>query len=307
MVNLNLSPTSATFLTNLAQIKVATNRAQDQISSGFKVQQASDAPDQISSLLQFEADLQTNKQITTNLNGVKTVVDVSEGALNSAVQLAQNAISLGAQGAGGTQTALTRQNLSQQVESVLNQLVGLTNTTVQGRFVFSGDSSRSPTYQVDLTSPNGVDRLAITAATLLVQDTNGASFPIARTSQDIFDHRNSDDTFAPDNLFVAVNNLRVALANNDTPGISAALDSLHKASDYVNCQQVFYGVAQDRVASATADAHTQSLSLTSQIAAIREADYTQAAIELTEGQTQQSAAYSAQAKLPKTSLFDFLG
>lgn len=306
MVNLNLAPASATFLTDLAQIKVATNEAQNQISSGFKVQQASDAPDQISQLLQLEANLQTNRQITTNLSNIKTVVDTSEGAVNSAVQLAQNAVSLGAQGASSTQTALARQNLSQQVQSVLTQLVGLTNTAVQGKYVFSGDSSQSPTYQLNLASPNGVDRLVSSSSTQLVQDTNGSSFAVAKTSQDIFDHRNADDTFAPDNLFVAVSNLRVALANNDTPGISAALDSLHTASDYVNSQQVFYGIAQDRVASATATAQIQNLSLTSQIAAIRDADLTQAAIELTQGQTQQAAAYSAQAKLPKTSLFDYL-
>jgi flagellar hook-associated protein 3 FlgL len=307
MVNLTLAPASATFLTNLAQVKAATNKAQGQISSGYKVQNASDAPDQISSLLQLEANLQTNTQITTNLSNVKTVVDTSESALNTAVQLTESAISAGAQGANTTQTAAARQNLAQQVQSILTQLVGLTNQTVQGKYIFSGDAGSSATYQLNPANPNGVDRLVTTSATQQIQDTNGSTFAIARTAQDIFDHRNPDDTLASDNLFAAVNSLGVALANNDTPGIISALGSLHTASDYVNSQQAFYGNVQDRVASATTAAQTQSLQLKTQISGIRGADLTEAAIELSAGQTQQSAAYSAQAKLPKTSLFDYLG
>jgi flagellar hook-associated protein 3 FlgL len=307
MVNLNLAPSSATFLTNIAQIRNATNRAQEQISSGFKVQQASDAPDQISGLLQLEANLQTNTQVAKNLDAVKTVVDTAESGLNSAVQLTESAISVGAQGAGTSSTTAQRQILAQQVQSILTQLVGITNQTVQGKYIFGGDSPSASPYQLNLTSATGVDRLVTTSATQQIQDANGNSFAVGKTAQDIFDHRNPDDTIAPDNLFAAVNSLRVALANDDTAGINTALASLHTASDYVNSQQAFYGTVQNRLAGAVTSAQSQNVSLKSGIADIRNTDLTEAAIELSAGQTQQSAAYSAQAKQPKTSLFDYLG
>jgi flagellar hook-associated protein 3 FlgL len=306
MVNLNLAPASATFLTDLAQVKTATDRVQGEISSGFKVQYASDAPDQISSLLQLEANLQSNTQVTTNLDNVKAVVDSAESALNSASQLTDAAISAATQGASSSQSTVARQNLAQQVQTILTQLVGLTNQTVQGKYVFGGDARSSSPYQLDLTSVTGVDRLVTTSATQQVQDTNGNSFAVGKTAQDIFDHRNPDDTVASDNLFAAVNTLRIALANDDTAGINAALSSLHTASDYVNSQQVFYGNVQNRVSDATNLAQTQSVDLKTQIAGIRNADLTQDAIDLSAGQTQQAAAYAAQAKLPRNSLFDYL-
>jgi flagellar hook-associated protein 3 FlgL len=306
-LNLNVNPAARTFLADISQIRAATNSASEQVSSGFKVTRASDAPDQISSLLQLEADLQSNNQITTNLSNVKTQVDTAESSLSSAVQFTQQALSLGSEGASSIQTASQRQILAQQVESIQSQLVGIANTTVSGKYIFSGDTSNAPSYQLNSTSATGVDRLVTTQATQQIEDTSGFSFPIGETAQNIFDHRNADDTVAGDNLFSAVNSLQVALANNDTAGIGTALTSLQAASNYLNQQQAFYGTVQDRVAASTTAAQSQNVSLTAQIGGIRDADLTAAATQLTTGETAETAAYSAEAKLPTTSLFSYLG
>lgn len=306
-LNLSINPAARNFLADVSKIQTALTEASQQVSSGYKVTQASDAPDQISTLLQLEANLQSNTQITTNLSNVKTQVDTGESAVGSAVQLVENALSLGAEGASSIATAGQRQTLAQQVQNVLSQVVGISNTTVAGKYIFSGDQSTSPSYQLDAASPTGVDRLITTQATQQIQDTNGVSFAIGKTAQDIFDHRNPDDTVAPDNVFAALNSLQIALANNDTPGINTALASLQTASGYLNQQQAFYGGVQNQVAASTTAAQSQSVSLKIQIGSIRDADLTQAAVELTAGQTAESAAFSAEAKLPTTSLFNYLG
>jgi flagellar hook-associated protein 3 FlgL len=306
-LNLSINSASRSFLADVSQLQTALTQASQQVSSGYKVTQASDAPDQISTLLQLEANLHTNNQVSTNLSNVKAQVDAGESALNSAVQLTQQALSLGSEGASSIETASQRQTLAQQVQSIQSELVGLSNTNVSGKYIFSGDQSNSPSYQLDSTSPTGVDRLITTQATQQIQDTNGASFAIGKTAQDIFDHRNPDDTVAPDNLFAAVNGLQVALTNNDTPGINTALTSLQTAFGYLNQQQAFYGGVQNQVAASTTAAQSQNVSLTAQIGVIRDADITQAAVELTAGQTAETAAFSAEAKLPTTSLFNYLG
>jgi flagellar hook-associated protein 3 FlgL len=306
-LNLSINPAARSFLADVSGIQTALIQASQQVSSGYKVTQASDAPDQISTLLQLEANLQSNTQITTNLSNVKAQVDTGESAVGSAVQLVQNALSLGAEGASSIETAAQRQTLAQQIQNVLSQVVGISNTTVAGKYIFSGDQSNAPSYQLDGTSPTGVDRLITTQATQQIQDTNGVSFAIGKTAQDIFDHRNPDDTVAPDNVFAALNGLQVALTNNDTPGINTALASLQTASSYLNQQQAFYGGVQDQVAASTTAAQSQSVSLKTQIGSIRDADLTQAAVELTAGQTAETAAFSAEAKLPTTSLFNYLG
>lgn len=305
-INFGIDAASRIFLVDAAQLQASTNQVSAQVSSGYKVTQASDAPDQISELLQLEANLQTNKQISTNLSNVKAQVDTAETALTSAVQYTQQALSLGSSGASSIQTSASRQTLALQVGNILSQLVGVSNTNVAGKYVFSGDQSTSASYQLDSASPTGVDRLITTQATQQIQDTSGNSYAIGKTAQDIFDHRNPDDTVASDNLFAAVNSLQAALTNNDTAGINTALSSLQTASSYLNQQQAFYGGVQDQVATSTTAAQSQNVSLTTQIGAIRDADLTQAAVELTAGQTALTAAYSAEGKLPRTSLFSYL-
>lgn len=306
-LNLSVNSASRNFLADISQLQTALNQASQQVSSGYKVTEASDAPDQISTLLQLEANLNTNKQISTNLSNVKAQVDTGESTLNSAVQFAQQALSLGSEGASSIESASQRQTLALQVQNIQSELVGLSNTNVAGKYIFSGDQSSSPSYQLDSASPTGVDRLITTQATQQIQDTNGVSFPIGKTAQDIFDHRNADDSVAADNLFSAVNSLQIALTNNDTAGINTALSSLQTASSYLDQQQAFYGGVQDQVTASTTAAQSQNVSLTTQIGAIRDADLTQAAVELTAGQTAETAAFSAEAKLPTTSLFNYLG
>ena len=303
----SLNPSAELFLANVDRIQSQINQAESEVSSGLKISQPSDAPDQLEGLMRIRADLARNTQVSTNLSEVKAETDTAEQSLSTATQLLDTVTSLGTQGANFTQTASSRQAMALQVQGILEQLVGLSNTTVQGRFVFSGDQDQSPSYDLNLANPNGVDRLLTTQATRQVTDASGVSFTVGLTAQNIFDHRNPDDTLAPDNVFAAVNSLRVALQSNDQVAITTALTGLSTADTYLNSQLSFYGSVQNRIQSAQTFAGQQSVQLQSALSQTQDADVTQAAVTLTQSQTQLQAALSAQAARPRTSLFDFLG
>jgi flagellar hook-associated protein 3 FlgL len=67
--------------------------------------------------------------------------------------LLNQAVSLGTEGASSSTTASTQQDLATQVQALQAQLVAISNTEVGGVYVFSGDASGSPPYQVDTSSP----------------------------------------------------------------------------------------------------------------------------------------------------------
>jgi flagellar hook-associated protein 3 FlgL len=238
---------------------------------------------------------------------VKPEVDSAESALETATQLLNRVTTLATQGATGTETAASRTAAAQEVSNILGQLVGLSQTAVQGRYVFSGDQSQSPSYSLDLTAPNGVDRLLTPTATRQIKDASGVTFTVGQTAQDIFDHRNPDDSIASDNLFAAVNSVLVSLQNNDQAGIVSSIDLLQQAGDALSTHLSFYGSVQNRIQDATDFASKQNVQLQTDLSQIRDADITQAALQLTQGNTQLNAALGAEAKLPRTSLFDFLG
>jgi flagellar hook-associated protein 3 FlgL len=301
-----LDPSSEAFVANMERVQRRVAEAGQQVSSGKRVMVASDAPDEIGPLLQLRATLVRNSQIQSNLGLAKTETDAADNALNSATKLMDRALVLANQGANFTQDALGREGIANEVEAILEQMLAVSRTMVQDRYVFSGDQGGSPAYSLDLTEPNGVTRLTTALATRRVEDPAGGSFVIGKTAQDIFDSRNPDDTLAPDNVFAALNSLRLALLNNDTDAIGAAIESVKTASAHLNASQAFYGAAQDHIQDATSFAASYDTQLRTELSQKEDADVVAAALELSQADMQLQAAFQMQARIPHTSLFDFL-
>jgi len=297
----SLSSNNQQFVNNLQQITDELNKDVLAISSGVQMRQVSDNPDQVSSLLQARAALATSQQISTNLASVTNEVDTGEQALEGAVQLFDTVQTLGAEGATGTQTATSRAALAQQLQTVEQQMVGLANTTANGRYIFSGDTDQTAPYTFDLTQADPVSEYQGAASTRIAQDAEGGTFPIALTAQQIFD--SSDPTT---NAFTAINGLVTALNDNDQTEIQTSVNGLAGVAVYLNTQLAFYGTAQDQVASATNFAATQQVEIQTQISTLEDTDMASAITDMTQTQTQEQAALTAEGQIPRTTLFDFL-
>ena len=295
------------FLANLTQIETGNETIQEELSSGLQVRQASDAPDEVTHLLQLQSQLAGNNQIQTNLTNLQSSAVTADESLTSILQLANQAASLGTQGASTDTTPQIRQQLAAQVQTVFNQIVSTTQTSVAGRYIFSGDADQGPQYQVDSASGNGVDQLSDALNTSQAQDVNGNSFATGLTAAQIFDPRNADNSYASNNMFAALTSLYQSLNTNNTTGITTAISSLQSASAYVNVQQGFYAALENRITNSLSTATSQNTSLTQQISTIQDTNFAEAATQLTQGTTALQSALQARSKVPTTSLFDFLG
>jgi flagellar hook-associated protein 3 FlgL len=166
----DISGSNQAFLASLNSIQLQMQQSQAEVSSGLRVQQASDDPTEIAEILQLQGDISQNQQIQSNLNSVSSDLGTADSALQTAVQAVENATSLGAQGASTTSTADERANLAQQVTGILQTLVGIANTNIDGRYIFSGDQDTQAAYQIDPTQPEGVKQLVNAPATQVVVD-----------------------------------------------------------------------------------------------------------------------------------------
>jgi flagellar hook-associated protein 3 FlgL len=303
----NLDPESSLFLADVNRIEQSLAQATAQVSSGLKISVASDAPDEIDSLLQLRADEASNTQIQSNLTLAQTDAQSADTALGASILLMDRAVTLATQGATATSTATTNAELAQEVQSLQEEMVSYSQTQVNGRYIFSGDLDGSPSYALDLNAPNGVDQLSDAAATAQIQDPAGGSFPASLTAQQIFDDQNADGTPATDNVFAALNTLRTALLNNDSDAIGASITNLQAASDHLNTSEAFYGTVEDRIQDANNFSSNYDTQLQTEVSQVQDADVTAEATDLTQANTQLQAAYQAQAEMPRTSLFQFLG
>ena len=301
-----LDPVSQRLLIALERLQERATRAHAQISSGFRVTRSWDDPDAIDDIVRLHSTVEHSEQTLRNLNRVKAEVDAAESALRNAVQIVQDALTSGTQGATSIETGRTRPVLASRVRALHEQLVNLTQITVEGRYIFSGDADRSPSYQVNTANPNGVDRLLTTTSTRLIEDSSGASFGVAKTAQEIFDSRTSTDGIASNNVFAAVNGLRTALENDDSAGIDLFLGRLREAADHLNQELAWYGLTQNRIASAIDTASKAIVQDKSQLSQVRDADLPAAILDLEQAQIHQDAALQAQARFPRPNLFDYL-
>jgi flagellar hook-associated protein 3 FlgL len=310
----SLDAAANSFLNHLSRLQSTINTVTAQLSSAHCISQPSDAPDQISPLLALQASLSHNEAVSTTIARVKAEVSTADSGVSTAIQLLDQALSLGAQGASGTATDATRSDLAQQVQAIQEQLVAVANTRVAGRYIYSGDQDTARPYALNLNQPatdpqNGVDRLLKipVTASRRIEISSQVTMTIDQSAQALFDHRNADDTLATDNVFAALNKLRAALAGNNTASIKTAQTSVETASAYLNSKQGFYATVLTRITSATTELNAGKTNLEQQISAIRDTDMVQAALELSAATAQSQAALAAQAKLPRNTLFDFFG
>jgi flagellar hook-associated protein 3 FlgL len=299
---------TAWFLNGLANLQQQETQTQIELSSGYQINDAADSPSQTPELIQLGSTLAAVQSYQTNLTNVQTEAGTADQALGSSITLIQNAVTLASQGAGSTATPATDQTLAAQVQSIQQQLVGIANTTLAGRLIFGGDQDQSPPYQYDATSATGVDSLTPQTSSRTVVNTQGQTIYQPLTAQQIFDPVDSTGAPTANNTFAALQSLVTALQANDGTGIANAVTSLQTASTYVGQQQAYYGASEQLLTNEQTTAANQITALKTQIGGIRDTNVAQAATELTEEQTDQSAALGAQSEISQQkTLFDYLG
>jgi flagellar hook-associated protein 3 FlgL len=303
----NLDPASEMFLADLGRVQNSIADANRQVSSGKRVTTPADAPADLQTLLELRADQMHNTQIQSNLTIAKTDAQAADGAVGAAIKLMDRALVLAAQGANNLQTAATRSSLAQEIEALQQQMVATSQTVVQGRYIFSGDSDTGPAYTYDPSTPGVVTEVSAAPATRRIQDAAGGSFTASLTANDIFDTRNADGTPAANNVFAALEGLRQALLTNDDAAVTGSVDGLKQAADHLNSTQAFYGAVENRIDTALDFASSYDIRLQTDIGQIEDADIPAAALELSQSTTQLQAALQMRAHMPHTSLFDFLG
>ena len=295
------------FVNTVDDLQAGLNRAQTELASGLKVNTASDAPDQVSPILQLHANIQHNQQIQQNLTQVKAEVVTADQNLSSASSLLDQVQTILMQGTSLNQTAETRTVLGNQIGDLMQQMVSISQTALSGRYIFSGDNDQTPVYTYDGTSPTGVSGQPVPDTTRQIEDASRGTFPVSRTASQIFDARDPVSGQPTDsNVFAAMNSVRLALLANDTTRLKTASGSVKSASDYLNQQQMFYGGVENRISNALDTATNADLSYRQELSTRQDADQTSAILEMQQYTINLQAAMSSQSKMPQTTLFDLL-
>ncbi len=122
--------------------------AQQKISSGSKILSPSDDPTGTRRALQIESSLARVNEFIDNLDGARRFLDTAASSLTNVGDLVSSVRASALAGANGTLTQTDRDTFAQQIDALLDQVVGLANADFQGQFLFAGTANDSAPYQV---------------------------------------------------------------------------------------------------------------------------------------------------------------
>ena len=120
---------------------------QNQVTTGKRINVASDDPTGAAQALSLNHILASNAQYTSNIDAANTRLTTEGGALDSVTSLLDRARTLALNGINGSLAPSDRQDMATELTQIRDQLVQLANTTdTNGAALFAGTSTTSTPF-----------------------------------------------------------------------------------------------------------------------------------------------------------------
>lgn len=294
-VNSNMVPD---ILADLQQSQSALNTALQEVSTGKSVNEPSDNPSAAAQMVENSVETANVDQYTQNISSVLSTVQTASSALSSVVSSLTQAVSLGTEGANGTNSSANLQSIAQQVQSILTSVVAAANTSVEGSYIFAGTASTTAPYTADSSSSSGYTYNGNDGSNSVAVG-DDLNIQINLPGSQIFSNSSN-------NVVGALSSLVTALQSGDSSQIASATSDVDSAVNYVSQQQTFYSNAESRLNSQESYLQQDTVTLSSQANNLVGVNEATAATELSQDETDNSAAMAAAAKVLPDTLLNYL-
>ncbi len=285
-------------LAALARSRQEQQQAILQASSGRRVNAPSDDPSASAAYIQNRARTSEADQFLYSVSTIRLQLQTADGALSSVVTGLQRAITLGVQGANGTNSEAQRQAIAKELRGIRDGILGLANTSFRGSPIFSGTSADTP-FALDDSAVGGV-RYSGNDTVNDVQVGEGRTICTGIPGDQVFQKPGAS-------VFGALQELIVCLEGAaPTDQIAAANSTLRQAFDHVTAQRSFYGNALNQLDSDETLLNSQKLQLSTEENDLVGADQAESVTKLLNAQNAQAVTLAAIGKISNLSLLDYL-
>ncbi|HEX7732310.1 MAG TPA: flagellar hook-associated protein FlgL [Rhodanobacter sp.] len=147
MIRLSTSWMYQQSLTTMLNQQGELNATQNQVSSGQRINLASDDPAGATQVVSLNHILASTAQYSSNIDAANARLSTESNTLSSFNSLLDQARSMAVQGINGTLSASDRQDMATQLVQIRAQLVQLANTTdASGNALFAGTSTTTTPF-----------------------------------------------------------------------------------------------------------------------------------------------------------------
>jgi flagellin-like hook-associated protein FlgL len=125
-------------------------KLQQQLTSGRLINAPSDSPTGTNKAMQTRSDQAAVEQFGRNIADADSWLSITDSTLQNMLDVTRRVQFLTTQGAStGNSSEASRRALATEVESLRSSLLGLANTTIQGRPIFGGVTTGTKAYDGD--------------------------------------------------------------------------------------------------------------------------------------------------------------
>jgi flagellar hook-associated protein 3 FlgL len=282
----------------LSKITEQLNKANTIVATGKRILKLSDDPVGLAQGLNIKSALSNIEQMGRNITMGKSWLAASESAMSQVQDVISEAKTLCVQMANSGVDASERRSAAETVQNLLEELVSLANTEVNGRYIFAG--FETDTAPFSLESDNSVtyhgDNNAFT-----VKIGKDATVQVGSDGEAVFGTLGQ-----PDDVFRAFDQLKTALENNDISGIQAGMSDLDSRFDHVASKISDIGSKMLRMEMKENIFQDLDLTNTERLSTIEDADITEAILDLQAKELAYQAALSSASKVLQMSLLDYM-
>ncbi len=273
-------------------------RAQEQVTTGKRINRVSDDPSDAVSALNQRAALRRSEQHSRNADEAGAWLQASDAALADVNDRLVNVRTLLVQANSGSNDATSRAAIANQIRALRESLLQSANTGRDGRPLFAGNAGGTQAY--DSSGAYLGD-----AGTVVLPVSSGVSVQANRTGPEIFGTNNPSDPLNGD-VFQMLDALATAVDNGDTATIGAGIGLVDAATKRVATVQVKVGSAAAQIEDLANSLQDEQVALKSGISKKENADFAESVIEFKTREAAYQASLQAAAKVLQPSLMDFL-
>jgi flagellar hook-associated protein 3 FlgL len=279
------------------------NKVQMQLATGKTINNASDAPDQASTLRRLSTVIAQQESYKKNLSSLTERLENQDTALQNVSSMVIRLRELSIQYTNGTLSPDQRRIAAIEVRGIRDQILSLANSSdSNGLGLFNGSRVTQ-----DAFNANGEYEGDQTSNDVPVGDSRAVSN--RRTGSDVFISviRNDGGTEEAVGFFKVIDDMAVALETNDIAAVRRGIGEMTQLHQGISLAQADVGSDRNVVDSQSVAIDEQLLRLKSLESDLQDVDYAEAVTRMQKEMMSLQAAQSSFAQLAKLSLFNYIG
>lgn len=285
--------TSSLVLANLRRLQVKLQAVNEQATTGFRVNRPSDDPAGAGTVLRSFSTMNALNQDDRATGFAHGFLSAQDGVLGEAGDVITRAREIATQQANGVASDADRAAAASEVHALLEALVGLGNSDMGGRWLFSSGTDVVPGAE-PFTDPNDpsfdpANPYTGSATPLQVQIGAGQLVRVTTTGSDVFG-----------TAIAALDDLKSRLQAGTDPSVS--LTALEQAAADISTERSSVGGRMEQIDDRVTQISRVELLTTESINTTRGADMEGILTNLVELQTQLQIAVAASQRIMETSL-----